>query len=310
MSTSNNIREKLTVDAAVYAPEWDKNAAETRDFLPCDSAGDLAVYGMQLRLASIGRSMLLGCEQVRVDRLLLVADGETYTFSGSEVTPEYQRIIQKLRESVKIDLTLEFFYVTHGSRDLYASEAQNNMKVIAEALKNQPGRYARTMRGVAYQYWLVNEQDVNTFGFSTSFGEINGHVYAGKDDPVPVAELPDADWESALALAYDAEEPDEEHLRRSEALCRAFIPYSGNREEPEIRGLEIYYPAEALRIRSDGDLREVIRLARELFRHPDYEDCLSDWEIELKTICPNGFARFARVAVGEGGVTEITLRGA
>ena len=309
MSTYFDVREKLIIDATVYKPEWNKDAAEARDYLPFDSAGELAAYGMQLRLANIGKSMLLGCEEVCVNHLLLVADGETYSFSGREITQEYQRIVQKLRESMKLDLTLDFFYASHGSSDLFDSEARDNMKVIADALKNERGQYAETMRGVAYQYWITGDENVDSFGFSASFGEINGHVYAGEDAPVSVARLPDADWKSAIAFVYDVEEPDEEHLRRSEALCRALIPYNASKSEPEIHGLEIYYPADALHIRSDEELRGVIRLTRELFRHPDYASCRSSWEIALKTICANGFARFAHVAVGESGVPEITLRG-
>jgi hypothetical protein len=163
MDVYYEIKEYLTI----------KNRLMGEDF----TAKDAVIAVMDYQLSALGALLLR--QQANVISLALTADNVRYSFSGSKVTSELDALMNALRESRNVELTMHYGFYAQGLSSGPVA-GPRNMLCLMEALN------AEELDGIFYCTWFEPACDSDTGAFY-AYGEWDGICHHGETDASAVS---------------------------------------------------------------------------------------------------------------------------
>ena len=124
-----------------------------------------AIENMQFQYAKLGALVLL--DLAHVEKMNLVADGKTYSFSGKVLKPEFQELLSALNPAETIELNAEYEFWHYASYDDWDVGPFNTANVFKSIVKEN--------KEVAkdFYYAMHNQADCNDGdGILCTIGEL------------------------------------------------------------------------------------------------------------------------------------------
>lgn len=174
------------------------------------TAKDNAVDIMHYQLSLLGALMLQ--ENAFIEELVLNADGETYSFSGNETTPDLGKLMKALRNACDLDLTIRYDFTRYGMNGISQSAGPQTMMQWLDELEDEE------MDGIFYSAWCKADCNGDA-GNLYAYGNHNGTFHRGAIEAKPVSAYPAGKWYAETDLVVDMDELSLEQVQKIVAIC-------------------------------------------------------------------------------------------
>lgn len=213
---------------------------------------DLAVS----QLCLLGSHIL--SERTGYVELTAVADGETYCFTGNNMTEDYHKLIRALRNAKSLEIISSYGYF-HSVLD--ADPGPFPMVELLDAIaRDNP----EELHGMFYS--MYNNADcAEGAGAIAAFGEKGGRLYTGHVAFQNVDAIPDGHWcTPSTAVCYDTCEPAGSDPDSIEAVCRRMCEFSNGDDLTRTVDGTISFFLNNLCIKTDEQLKAFLQLLAQL----------------------------------------------
>ena len=193
---------------------------------------ELIIGAIHFQYTLLGALMLN--DDAKVFEMNLKADGKDYSFAGSDITPEFKKLLDTMRSAEEIELTVSYEYVWRAGYEHMNIGPFPVCELIEKLLDEN------AIDSKDFFYSMYNDADSEPgFGVLTAYGEKNGKQYCGVVELKTAEEFPnDGEWYAAEDLLFCCEI--EESLDKEKVIieaCSAFdenIEYTLEKQENEL----------------------------------------------------------------------------
>lgn len=174
---------------------------------------------MQYRLSLFAALMLQG--DINFHPLQLTADGKTYTFNGTEVMPELNRMMDAIGSASSLDLFMSYTCTWHAD-DLSEDAVPFPMIQMFENTEKED------LDNIFYSSYIQEESNCDNVGTLRAYGTKNGTYYHGEIEYLPEEHLPESGfwYNPNFVLCYDDDDLSGKDVVRIKAVCEEMCKLS------------------------------------------------------------------------------------
>ena len=213
---------------------------------------------MQDRLSLFAAHMLQG--DINFYPLQLTADGTTYTFNGSEVMPELNRMMDAIRSASSLDLFMKYTFRWYADDLSEAAMPFSMIQMFEDADKE-------SLDNIFYSTYIQDDSNCDNVGTMRAYGTKNGNYYHGKIEFVPEEHLPECGfwYNPNFVLCYDDDDLSGKDIVRIKAVCEEMCKLAPDDAlDFSMTEREISFSIAQLTIQGGKPLKRFIQLMGEL----------------------------------------------